>query len=89
MIQDFHAVERPHRLVCASTTEWPGGSRVESLTEISLRWLDGRTLLTLMQTRLPSGDVEREFTEGWNESWTGSWPGSRHGPRPERTEMRG
>jgi uncharacterized protein YndB with AHSA1/START domain len=31
----FHVVERPHRLVYASTTEWPDGSRVESLTEIS------------------------------------------------------
>ena len=34
--------------------------------EISLRWLDGRTLLTLTQRGLPSGDVGR-FTEGWNE----------------------
>jgi len=63
----FHTVERPHRLVYASTTEWPDGSRVESLTEISLQWLDGRTLLTLTRRGLPSGDVEREFTEGWNE----------------------
>jgi uncharacterized protein YndB with AHSA1/START domain len=63
----FRTVERPHRLVYASTTEWPDGSRVESLMEISLQWLDGRTLLTLTQRGLPSGDVERGFTEGWNE----------------------
>jgi uncharacterized protein YndB with AHSA1/START domain len=62
----FHAVERPHRLVYASTTEYPDGSRVESLMEISLRWVDGRTLLTLTQRGVPSGDVERGFTEGWN-----------------------
>jgi uncharacterized protein YndB with AHSA1/START domain len=62
----FHTVERPHRLVYASTTEYPDGSRVESLMEISLRWLDGRTLLTLTQRGLSSGDVDR-FTEGWNE----------------------
>ena len=63
----FHAVHRPHRLVYASTTEWPDGSRIESLMEISLQWLDGRTLLTLTQRGVPSGDLERGFTEGWNE----------------------
>jgi uncharacterized protein YndB with AHSA1/START domain len=63
----FHTIERPHRLVYASTTESPDGSHVESLMEISLQWLDGRTLLTLTQRGLPSGDVERRYTEGWNE----------------------
>jgi uncharacterized protein YndB with AHSA1/START domain len=63
----FHTVERPHRLVYASNTEWPDGSHVESLMEISLQWLDGRTLLSLTQRGVPSGDVERGFTEGWNE----------------------
>jgi uncharacterized protein YndB with AHSA1/START domain len=63
----FHTVERPHRLVYASTTEWPDGSHVESLMEISLQWLDGRTLLTLTQRGPLTGDVERGFTEGWNE----------------------
>ena len=38
-----------------------------SLMEISLEWRDGRTLLTLTQRGLPSGDLERGFTEGWNE----------------------
>jgi len=63
----FHTVERPHRLVYASTTEWTDGSRVESLMEISLQWLDGRTLLTLTQRGLPSGDIERGYIDGWNE----------------------
>jgi uncharacterized protein YndB with AHSA1/START domain len=63
----LHTVERPHRLVYASTTEWPDGSHVESLMEISLQWLDGRTLLTLTQRGVRSGNVERGFTEGWNE----------------------
>ena len=63
----FHTVERPHRLVYASNTEWPDGSHVESLMEISLQWLDGRTLLTLTLRGVPSGDVERGFAEGWNE----------------------
>jgi hypothetical protein len=35
--------------------------------EIGLRWLDGRTLLTLTQRGVPSDDVERGFIEGWNE----------------------
>lgn len=76
----FHTVERPHRLVYASNTEWPDGSHVESLMEISLQWLDGRTLLTLTQRGVPSGDVERGFTEGWNEFLDGlvariqTWP---------------
>ena len=63
----FHTVDRPHRLAYASTTEWPDGSNVELLMEISLQWLDGRTLLTLTQRGVPSGDLERGFTEGWNE----------------------
>jgi uncharacterized protein YndB with AHSA1/START domain len=63
----FHTVERPHRLVYASTTESPDGSRVQSLMEISLQWLDGQTLLTLTQRGLPSGDIERGYIEGWNE----------------------
>jgi uncharacterized protein YndB with AHSA1/START domain len=63
-------VEGPHRLVYASTTEWPDGSRVESLVESLIDqpsmagWTD---LLTLTQRGVPSGDVERGFTEGWNE----------------------
>ena len=63
----FHAVDRPHRLVYASTTEWPDGSQVESLIEITLQWLDGRTLLTFTQQGVPSGELERGFAEGWNE----------------------
>jgi hypothetical protein len=63
----FHTVERPHRLVYASTTESPDGSRVESLMEISLQWLERQTLLTLTQRGLPSGDIERGYIEGWNE----------------------
>jgi uncharacterized protein YndB with AHSA1/START domain len=63
----FHVVERPDRLVYASTTEWPDGSRVESVIEIGLEWRDGRTLLTLTQRGIPSGDIEQGFTEGWNE----------------------
>jgi uncharacterized protein YndB with AHSA1/START domain len=63
----FHTVDRPHRLVYASTTESPDGSNVGSLMEISLEWVDGRTLLTLTQRGLPSGDVERGYIEGWNE----------------------
>jgi uncharacterized protein YndB with AHSA1/START domain len=62
----FPTVERPNRLVYASTIEYPDGSHVESLMEIGLQWLNGRTLLTLTQRGVP-GDVERGFTEGWNE----------------------
>jgi len=54
-------------IATATATEWPDGSHVESLMEISLQWLDGRTLLTFTQRGVPSGDVERGFTEGWNE----------------------
>jgi hypothetical protein len=54
-------------IATATATEWPDGSHVESLMEISLQWLDGRTLLTLTQRGVPYGDVERGFTEGWNE----------------------
>lgn len=35
--------------------------------EISLESLDGRTLLTLTQRGVPSGDLQRGFTEGWTE----------------------
>jgi uncharacterized protein YndB with AHSA1/START domain len=38
----FHTVERPHRLVYASTTEWPDGSHVESLMEIKTVTRRGR-----------------------------------------------
>jgi hypothetical protein len=64
-------------------------SHVESMMEISLQWLDGRTLLTLMQR---GGPLWRRRTRvhgrAGASSWTGSWPGSRRGPRPERAEMR-
>ena len=36
-------------------------------TARATEWLDGRTLLTLTQRGVPSGDVEGGFTEGWNE----------------------
>jgi len=82
----FHAVERPHRLVYASTTEWPDGTHFESLMEISLEWRGGRTLLTLTQRGLPSGDVERGFTEGWNEFLDGLVARMQTLPRPERAD---
>jgi uncharacterized protein (TIGR00369 family) len=40
-------------IATATATEWPDGSHVESLLEISLQWLDGRTLLTLTQRGVP------------------------------------
>jgi uncharacterized protein YndB with AHSA1/START domain len=80
----FHIVERPHRLVYASTNEWPDGSHFEVLMEISLQWLDGRTLLTLTQRGVPSGDVERGFTEGWNAFLDGLVARIQTRPRHER-----
>jgi uncharacterized protein YndB with AHSA1/START domain len=80
----FHTVERPHRLVYASTTEWPDGSHVESLMEISLQWLDGRTFLTLTLRGSPPATSNEGSLKAGTSSWTGWWPGSRHGPRPER-----
>jgi Activator of Hsp90 ATPase homolog 1-like protein len=35
--------------------------------EISMQWLDGRTLLTVTQRGLPSGDIEQGYIDGWNE----------------------
>ena len=55
------------RLVYASITESPDGSRVESLMEIACQWLEGQTLLTLTRRGLPSGDIERGYIDGWNE----------------------
>jgi hypothetical protein len=75
-----HTVDRPQRLVYASTTEWPDGSNVESLMEISLQWLDGRTLLTLTQRGVPSGDLERGFTEGTSGGRLGREPIFRYAP---------
>jgi dihydrofolate reductase/uncharacterized protein YndB with AHSA1/START domain len=82
----FHVVDRPHRLVYASTTEWPDGTRIESLIEIGLQWLDGRTLLTFTLRGVPPGDLERRFAEGWKEFLDGFVARIRTRPASERAE---
>jgi uncharacterized protein YndB with AHSA1/START domain len=67
----FHTVERPHRLVYASTTEWPDGSHVESLMEISLQWLDGRSSRSRNEGSPPATSNEGSPKAGTS-SWTGS-----------------
>ena len=73
-----------HRLAYASTTEWPDGSHIESLMEISLQWLDGRTPSRSRNAGSPPVTSNEGSPKAGTSSWTGSWPGSRHGPRPER-----
>ena len=61
----FEVVDRPRRLVFASTMTMPDGSSFTTLVEVGFEMLDGRTRLTILQSRFPTPELRDEISGGW------------------------
>jgi uncharacterized protein YndB with AHSA1/START domain len=60
----FEAIERPHRILIASTETRPDGSSFETALEFTFEPRDGRTLMTMVQAGFPTEDLRDEHTVG-------------------------
>jgi uncharacterized protein YndB with AHSA1/START domain len=61
----FQVVERPRRLVYASTMAMPDGSSVATGMEVTFEEEQGRTRMTIVQRGFPAAEVRDEFAGGW------------------------
>jgi uncharacterized protein YndB with AHSA1/START domain len=61
----FQVVDRPRRLVYASTMTMPDGSRIDTLMEVTFQKEYGRTRMTILQRGFPTAERRDEFADGW------------------------
>ena len=62
----FQVVERPRRLVYASTMAMPDGSNIDTTMEVTFEEEAGRTRLTIVQRGFPTPERREEFAGGWS-----------------------
>ena len=61
----FQVVERPRRLVYASTMTMPDGTTLDTSMEVTFQPEDGGTRLTIIQRGFPTARLRDEFEGGW------------------------
>jgi uncharacterized protein YndB with AHSA1/START domain len=61
----FEVVERPRRLVYASTMTTPDGSSLDTRVQVTFQEEGSRTRLTIVQSGLPTSQLRDEFAGGW------------------------
>jgi uncharacterized protein YndB with AHSA1/START domain len=62
----FQVVDRPRRLVYASTMTMPDGTALDTAMEVSFDEEDGRTRVTIVQRGFPTPGLRDEFAGGWS-----------------------
>ena len=62
----FQVVDRPRRLVYASTMAMPDGSNIDTRMEVTFEEEAGRTRLTIVQRGFPTPERREEFAGGWS-----------------------
>ena len=65
----YQVIDRPHRVVMASTFHTPDGQSMESDVEVIFEDLGGKTRMVVVQRRIPTEEV-RDFVA------TVAWPGA-------------
>jgi uncharacterized protein YndB with AHSA1/START domain len=60
----FEIIDRPHRLVMATTEFRADGSSLDFTTEFNFSDVNGRTIMTMIQSGLPSADSRAEHARG-------------------------
>lgn len=65
----FEVVDRPRRLVMATTSSTPDGFTLDTRTEVTFEDHDGRTRMTVVQSGFPSAELRDYFQ-------TTAWPGA-------------
>jgi len=61
----FQVVDRPRRLVYASTMTMPDGSVVDTDMEVTFEEEDGGTRMTIVQRGFPTAGLRDDFAGGW------------------------
>jgi uncharacterized protein YndB with AHSA1/START domain len=61
----FEVVDRPRRLVYASTMTMPDGSNVDTRMQVTFQAEGGRTRLMIVQSGFPTPGLRDEFAGGW------------------------
>jgi uncharacterized protein YndB with AHSA1/START domain len=61
----FQVVDRPRRLVYASTMTMPDGTRIDTGMEVTFQPEDSGTRLTIVQRGFPTVRLRDEFEGGW------------------------
>jgi Activator of Hsp90 ATPase homolog 1-like protein len=61
----FQVVDRPWRLVFASTMTMPDGSSIDTQMEVTFHQEHGRTRMTILQRGFPTAEHRDEFAGGW------------------------
>jgi uncharacterized protein YndB with AHSA1/START domain len=65
----FEVVDRPHRLVMATTSSTPDGLTLDTRTEVTFEEHDGGTRMTVVQSGFPTAELRDYFR-------TTAWPGA-------------
>ncbi len=60
----FTVIDRPRRLVLATTESRPDGSSLQFATEFTFEPHDGRTLMTMIQSGFPTAELREEHGRG-------------------------
>ena len=66
----FRVIDRPSRLLVDTTESRPDGSSVEYETEFIFEERDGKTLMTMTQSRLPTAELRDEHRAGVPNAFT-------------------
>jgi Activator of Hsp90 ATPase homolog 1-like protein len=61
----FQVVDRPWRLVFASTMTMPDGASIDTHMEVTFQQEHGRTRMTILQRGFPTAEHRDEFARGW------------------------
>jgi uncharacterized protein YndB with AHSA1/START domain len=61
----FQVVDRPRRLVYASTMTMPDGSSLDTGMDVVFEEENGRTRLTIVQRGFPTAELRDDFAGGW------------------------
>ena len=65
----FEVVDRPRRLVMATTSSTPDGFTLDTRTEVTFQEHGGRTRMTVVQSGFPTPELRDYFR-------TTAWPGA-------------
>jgi uncharacterized protein YndB with AHSA1/START domain len=66
----FRVIDRPSRLFVDTTESRPDGSSVEYETEFIFEERDGKTLMTMIQSGLPTAELRDEHRAGVPDAFT-------------------
>ncbi len=61
----FQEVDRPRRLVYASTMAMPDGSSLDTRMHVTFEEENGKTRMTIVQSGFPTPDLRDGFETGW------------------------